>query len=134
MQVTITFLFVELKYIPLIINTDLCFFSSMFGVEGFVLRLVYKRELYYEKGKKYWQSPTLDIYQIRFPYHSLWFCFLFLCCIEGTKSFKGKKSSLDLTILVYFFISIRIQSSLWFWFYFLYSLRKTWMQMYGSWT
>jgi len=102
MQVTITFLFVELKYIQLIINTDLWFFPSTFGVEGFVLRLVYKRELYYEKGKKYWQS-TLDIYQIRFPYHSLWFCFLFLCCIEGTKSFKGKKSSLDLTILVYFF-------------------------------
>jgi hypothetical protein len=24
----------------------------MFGVEGFVLRLVYKRELNYEKGKK----------------------------------------------------------------------------------
>jgi hypothetical protein len=71
-------------------------------MQGFVLWLVYKRELYYEKGKKYGQSPTLDIYQIRFPYHSLWFCFLFLCCIEGTKSFKGKKSSLDLTILVYF--------------------------------
>jgi cytochrome c-type biogenesis protein CcmH/NrfF len=52
MQVTITFVFVELKYIPLIINTDLWVFPSMFGVEGFVLRLVYKRELNYEKGKK----------------------------------------------------------------------------------
>jgi hypothetical protein len=60
MQVTITFLFVELKYIPLIINTDLWFFPSTFGVEGFVLRLVYKRELYYEKGKKLGKKRTRE--------------------------------------------------------------------------